>query len=60
MIKPALGTPTDVHTIPGLLDIGPVNILVLLGLQIIDGYSIVADNVISRFWYRIITSESPL
>ena len=55
-----LEIPENMPDIPVLLDVVPVSILALLGLDVLDSHSLLPDNVTNRLWNRIIVSESPL
>ena len=60
MVEMSLHTPDHVQTIPVLLEIVPFDVPALLGLDILDGYSLLADNVNSRMWHRFVTSKDHL
>ena len=53
-----LDTPNGTPPLPVLLDIVDVNIPALLGLDILDGYSLNADTVSNRLIHRIPCSKS--
>ena len=48
IVELALETPNDIQHIQVLLNIVPVNVPALLGLDIFDGYNLHADNVTIR------------
>ena len=60
MVELVLKTIGHIYPIPVLLNIVPVNIPALLGLDILDGYSLLADNVTNRLWHCVVQREDPL
>ena len=60
MVELALETPNYIQLIPVLLDIVPVYVPALLCLDILDVHSLLAENVSSRLWHRVLSSEVPL
>ena len=58
MVQVALETPPDFPDIMVLMDIVPVNIAALLGLDVLDSESLYADNVTNRLIHRQVTSRT--
>ena len=59
MEKLALYIPSDVQPIPVIIDIVPVNDPVLLELDVLDGYSMLAENATHRLWHSEEACEDP-
>ena len=61
-IQIAMETPANVRPISVLLDIVPVDVPALLGLDVMDGECIYADNVINRLvhWHMFSRKDEPL
>ena len=57
MIEIALETPAHVRKIPVLMDIVPVDVPALLGLDVLDTEQLYADNVTNRLVHREILSK---
>ena len=60
MIELALETPIGTQPIPILMDVVPANVPALLGLDILDTYTLMAHHATNRMWHCMITNESPL
>ena len=56
-IEMSLKTPASIRSISVLMDIVPVDIPALLGLDVLDGESLYADNVTNRLVHRCILSR---
>ena len=52
MVELELSTPEGITSIPVLMDIVPVNIPPLLGLEILDGEKLYADHVTNHLVHR--------
>ena len=52
-----LKTPENITPIIVMLDIVPVDVPALLGLDVLYSTSLVIDNVLNRLWNRIIISD---
>ena len=42
-----------------ILDIVIVSELAFIGLEILDGYNLLANSVTNSLWHRLVTSEKP-
>ena len=60
MIELSIQTPDHIPPINILLYVVDVDIPVLVGLDVLDGYCQVVDNTYNRLWYRIGISDDPL
>ena len=60
MVELLLPTPRHIQDIPILLDVVDINILALLGLDVLDENNLFVDNVTGHFWNRVITRQHPL
>ncbi len=55
LVEFALQTPAPLRPIPVLLDIVPVDVPALLGLDVLDAESLYPDNVTDRIVHRKVT-----
>ena len=60
IIKLSFDSPEDVEPIPVILDTVSGSVLALLGLDILHGYNLFADNVTNHLWHRVFIIEDPL
>ena len=60
MVDPAIKTPDHVPRINVMLDVVDVDIPALLGLDVLDGNSLIVENVTNRLWERTVVSHGPL
>ena len=58
MVEIALATPLNIPNIPVLMDIVPVNVPALLGLDVLDSEELYADNVTNRLVHRHVVSRA--
>ena len=58
LVELSLQTPNNIPNIKVLLDVVPVNISALLGLEVLDSEESCADNVINRLVHRKVLSRS--
>ena len=57
MVEIELLTPSNEPNIPVLLDVVPLNVPALLGIDILDGEQLYADNVTNRLIRRMVLSR---
>ena len=58
LVEIALATPPRIPAIPVLMDIVPVNVPALLGLDVLDAEELIADNVTNRLIHRHVVSRT--
>ena len=51
IVELSLHSPDHVDTIPVLVGFVPVDVPAVLGLDILDGYNLLEDNVTNRMWH---------